>query len=104
MNSKANFDYDILDEYYNQHMITFLLISDRNQGNISVTNDIERVISDILKWEVLSLNKERNNMIVLYSDSTGVWDEYHLPTKTFKSIGANDSFDAIQKYYQREKI
>lgn len=59
---RADFDWKIVG---NQ-----LQIIDLDQGNASVTNDVERVLDDIYH-EGIDLDR----FVILYRDSTGQWDQ-----------------------------
>ena len=52
-----------------------IVITDLNQGNKSVTNDIENVVADIARKEQLN----PTNFPIIYSDTEGIyngWDAY----------------------------
>lgn len=77
-----------------------LLIQDLDQGRMSVTNDIENVLSDLQK----SIGDSIKSMDIIYRDSNGVWDgviaEWGVSRCTdarFYHIGETNKDNAIQK-------
>lgn len=73
--SRANFQYKIglIDGK------KFLLIVDKDAGEITVTNDIKNVISDISIHEGINPRE----YTILYKDSLGNWDGWDDKTESF---------------------
>lgn len=57
----------------------WLLIVDKNQGAMSVTNDIENVVEDIAEYEGIDPFEYQ----IIYRDSEGHWDGWDHYEKTF---------------------
>lgn len=78
MKSKADFTF-IIDEE-----TRIIAIEDLNKGNISVTNDMENILNEIL---VQGLNKDKNfsldNYTIVYKDSNNVWDGVNIKNNKF---------------------
>ena len=73
-----------------------IFIEDLNLGSISVTNDIENVISDISK----EMNTSMDNFKVIYKDSDGVIDGIVTDKGMFDKfyyIGEDDYYAAKLK-------
>jgi len=73
----------------------FLGIADANRGGRSITNDAERVVSELLATTQL-LPHQR----LLYRDTLGRWDElvhdgHHFTG--FRPIGADSFVDAVHR-------
>ena len=88
--SRTDFDFVIDDE--------FLIITDLNYGNMSVTNDIENVLFDIRQQGIILSNYK-----ILYQDSTENFDGILVNPKTeefedFFYIGASNISDAKRMY------
>lgn len=93
--SRANFLYRIgvVDN------VKTLLIWDKDHGNITVTNDIENVVSDIAEHEGIG----QESHAIIYRDSAGNWDgwdsitghfyPYPMPTTVRKQIALQMGFD-----------
>lgn len=88
--TKANYNYAI------KRIINtdYVLIEDRNIGGMSVTNDIENVISDICTCRGL----DPNTTVFLYRDSDGVWDGFDWLSKRFIHLGAMNHQQAVEMY------
>jgi hypothetical protein len=73
--SRANFLYrlGIVDDK------KILLIWDQDLGNMSVTNDIENVVADIVAHESIDPIEH----LIIYRDSTGRWDGWDRATEDF---------------------
>ncbi len=57
-----------------------IVIIDQNLGNMSVTNDLERVLCDV----ALKIQNSLHNYSIIYCDSTGTWDRIIVtPHDTF---------------------
>lgn len=50
--------------------LRFVCITDLDEGGMSVTNDVERVLASLV-----STNELRAGDIVIYRDSEGTWDQ-----------------------------
>lgn len=98
MKSRADFTYHISDNV--------LVIEDKNLGRMSVTNDIENVIDDIIA-EQLTLGLcgfvlGRAPQVVIYRDSDGQydgvrWDLFRLGVNVFYSLSSRDETEAVEK-------
>lgn len=51
-------------------LIQEIRIIDEDLGNMSVTNDLERVLCDV----AFNVDRTLDNYSILYRDSTGTWD------------------------------
>ncbi|GEO08721.1 hypothetical protein [Segetibacter aerophilus] len=71
-----------------------LVITDADQGQMSVTNDIETVVAKICEKEELKPEK----CIIVYKDSEGAWDGYDAEHNHFVSLGGGHWMHAINKY------
>ena len=93
MKSRADFTYTIEDG--------ILCIIDLDNGNMSVTNDIENVIADIEASE-----GQIEGTRILYRDSWGVWDRYIKtgPNGKFECIGVKNKAAAIDILKQRNRL
>lgn len=59
--------------------LKYIRIIDKDLGNMSVTNDLERVLLDVATRVIESLD----NYSITYRDSTGTWDRIVVtPDKT----------------------
>lgn len=84
MSVKADYNYSI-QKHLDKKII---LIEDRNLGGMSVTNCIESIVNEICKDRNIDCQK----CIILYKDSTGLWDGWdcrknefiHLEGETWK--------------------
>ena len=75
MKAKASYTYTV-----EKHMDRkWIVIQDQNLGRISVTNDIENVISDICETEQIDIKTH----LVIYQDSMGEWTGYDIGTDSF---------------------
>lgn len=72
--AKADYSYQIIDDV--------LAIEDLNNGNMSVTNDIEAVVHDIEEEEQI----HAKDMKIVYKDSEGVWDGVELNGSTVQFL------------------
>lgn len=55
-------------------------IIDADRGNMSVTNDLDRVLCDVAR----RINETLDNYSITYRDSTGTWDRIIVtPDETF---------------------
>lgn len=77
--SRADFQYS-LGTFDN---LPLLLIWDQDQGNMSVTNDIENVVADIAQVEAIDPKEH----LIIYRDSEKQWDGWDACTEDFFHIG-----------------
>lgn len=87
---KAEYNY-ALKKIINTQLI---LIQDKNQGSMSVTNDIENVISEICKNRKIDCKEA----IVLYKDTEDVWDGFDCKTNQFIPLNGETWQEALEKY------
>jgi len=73
--SRAEFNYKI-GEWQG---VKLLLIVDKNNGALTVTNDIENVVSDIGTWEGI----DPKDYFIAYKDTEGDWDGWNATTQSF---------------------
>lgn len=52
------------------HGVNLMLIVDKNNGSLSVTNDMENVVADICIWESI----DPRHYFIAYKDTEGDWD------------------------------
>lgn len=81
---KANYNYDISDG-----VISIVDLG----GGMSVTNDIENVIGEIVSRE----NIDINHFKVIYEDSEGNWDAFNILTGKFTFLQSRHREEAIEK-------
>jgi len=86
---KADFDYqmDVIRGY------NVIAIQDLDQGNMSVTNDMEQVVNYIEHLE----NIDTNDFLVVYQDSTGQWDGWSK-NSSFIALRKDNFYDAVVSY------
>lgn len=94
--SRADFQYSlgIFDN------LPLLLIWDQDQGNMSVTNDIENVIADIALVEAINPKEH----LIIYRDSEKQWDGWDALTQDFFHIGAQRLIDIFEGATYRFEI
>lgn len=95
MKVRAQYNYAILERYNRK----YVLIEDKNMGEMSVTNDIENVVDEICQTN--KINPE--TVAFLYKDSEGVWDGYDRKRNRFIYLGAINSQSAIEKFYDLQR-
>lgn len=61
----------------------FVLV-DQNRTPISLTNDAERVVADLFEEVRLGRLPESNPFLVIYSDTTGSWDQIIVKNRQFE--------------------
>lgn len=91
------------DTAYTYHFKTesetrFLCIIDGNQG-MSLTNNIEHVVSEIVKTEELQFDE----FAIIYQDSQGIWDGYDERKQEFIPLSATSERRAIESYLKLHK-
>lgn len=91
--TRADFDYSIFNHPPAGGVIA---IEDRDQGGMSVTNDIENVVAHIGEVEEI----DPRNFLIIYRDSQGVWDGWNPQKNDFVYLGQQDTKAAIDKYYK----
>ena len=82
----------------------FILITDENRGNMSVTNNVEEVIEAI--QEQLGDDNPIDDFHIIYKDSMGVVDGIKTSNGKFAGfihIGAKNFDDAKDKVLKDEK-
>lgn len=79
----------------------FLIIKDLNLGSISVTNDMENVLDEISE----TLGTSLEGMMILYQDSTGLYDgvRYDNRTVSFIILQRNDVFSACEALLKKQE-
>lgn len=87
--AKASYSY-VIDRISGRKVI---LINDRN-GRMTVTNDIENIVDEI----VIKENLDIKEYLVVYKDSTGVWDGYDPFTDSFVVVRGNSAIEAVNLY------
>ena len=73
----------------------FLGIADANRGGRSITNDAERVVTELLATQQL-----RPHQRLLYRDTLGRWDELVHDGRRFtgfRHIGGDSFVDAVHR-------
>lgn len=76
MSFKSDFDWRHVEIFKDNRATTVIEIVDLDLGNMSVTNDIENVVTQIAT-ELPEDNPITENAII-YRDSEGIWDEVVL--------------------------
>lgn len=79
-----------------------IIITDLDQGNTSVTNNIDNVIEEIARIEEIDPAEH----LIVYRDSTKTWDGYDYTGRNFVALNAHSSNMAISRYIklQEEKV
>lgn len=90
--ARADYTYSI-ESYQGRNIIQ---IEDLNLGNMSVTNDIENVLSEIGRVEKI----DPSSYMVVYKDSTGDWDGFDFKSGNFIALTEESWQDAVTKYVQ----
>lgn len=72
-----------------------LLITDLNQGCMSVTNNIETVVEQIAREQEIELKELYQCCLIIYKDSEGVWDGWD---GDFILLQCDNPFDAALKF------
>jgi len=85
-----------LEKYRNR--IDCIVIEDLNLGSVSVTNDIENVINDISAIEKVNAQQ----YLVVYKDSTGLWDGYNTISNEFVGLAEDTWWDAVALWIARK--
>lgn len=70
-----------------------ITIVDEDAGRMSVTNNIENVVSEIC----LSENLDPEDCLVTYKDSDGIFDGWDTVQEDYIPIGTTDISEAIKK-------
>lgn len=91
---------DYSHEYKVRNGTTFLLITDLNQGGMSVTNGIEKVVEEIQQVDGGLSDKK---VVILYSDSEGNWDGWDNKTASFFSVGEKSANEAMDTYLLKQR-
>lgn len=73
--------------------LPLLLIWDQDQGNMSVTNDIENVVADIAGAEAI----DPKEYLIIYRDSEKQWNGWDALTEDFFHIGARRLIDIFKE-------
>lgn len=88
---KSDYEYFLIDNV--------ICIRDLNLGGMSVTNNAESIIHEIVKAEPIL--REWKPVKVVYQDSSKIWDEILIDEnfnfKGFASIGAMTPFVAVHR-------
>lgn len=72
----------------------FICIIDQNRGNMSVTNDIENVVDEILGREKIIASDH----LIVYRDSDGSWDGWDHSTRAFVHLNSRDQYQSMSNY------
>ena len=86
MPTRSDYQYKVI-----QH---FILIIDLNLGRMSVTNDAENVIAEIVREGFLVDNK-----YVMYRDSEGNYDRIRTKNERFSGFGPIQPSDIIERLF-----
>lgn len=86
MNKKSRADFHYRLTVFDNHKV--LLICDQDLGNMSVTNDIENVVSDIALHEGI----DPEDYLIFYKDSLGYWDGWDASSKDFYCCRLPETF------------
>lgn len=90
MGAKADYTHEIT--HFNGRDV--LKIEDMNIGNISVTNDIENVVTDIARME----NIDPCRYMIVYKDSEGLWDGWDHRVWEFIPLQCDTWQESVNKY------
>jgi glutamate formiminotransferase len=95
---KCDYTFNIIDDV--------LVIEDLNQGNMSVTNGAEDVITEIYQ----NIGENIKRYPIIYKDSEGIWDGLkpvwalsECVEIYFLHIGSTDLSEAIQKAKEKKQ-
>lgn len=88
--SQADFSYNI--EYIQGYPC--LEIKDLAKGNMSVANDINQVVGDIVSWEKI----HPRDYIIVYSDKRGSWNAWDARSNRFLVLKAYTYEHAVSAY------
>lgn len=77
-----------------------IVIQDLNRGRKSVTNDIDNVVDEICIKERIA---DPQNFIIVYKDSTSLWDIWNYSTELFIITSEQTWKDAARKYLELEQ-
>lgn len=91
--STANFHYSI--ETYGT-TLKYITIIDFGGPYKSVTNDIENIIEDIIRWEKI---EDMSQYLIIYKDSDDMWNAWDWATKDFVDLEADSALDAAKRYH-----
>lgn len=98
MGKPAEYTYHLFDYKKEGYIdIRFLLIRDIGDPstNLTVTNDIVRVVTDICEKEI----ENPEDLVIMYKDSLDYWDGYIFKTDSFFSLlGSKTEEQAIEVY------
>lgn len=72
----------------------FICIIDQNRGNMSVTNDIENVVDEILEKEKIIASDH----LIVYQDSDCSWDGWDHERKAFVCLNSKDQYSSMKNY------
>lgn len=73
-------------------------IIDLDQGGVSVTNDIENVIAEIVYKENIDPIKYK----IIYRDSAGFWDGYRFLEEEFVHIGVKSEKETLESKFIKD--
>ncbi len=91
--TRAKFTHEVIDVRGN----TCIVITDANQGQMSVTNDIENVVAEICRAEGIVADRS----IIVYKDSEGTWDGWDSANNHFVSLGKDNHMHALNSYLKK---
>lgn len=91
---KSNYTYSVTD-ISGRNVIA---IEDLNNGGMSVTNNIENVISEIENAEKI----DAKCYMVIYKDSNGIFDGFDCKTGDFFPLNKNNLTEAITEYINQQ--
>jgi len=85
---RADYDWNLVQILTDDRTTNVIEITDRDLGNMSVTNDVENVLIEISD-DPLFDNNPLSESAVIYCDSEGLWDEIVLDNAgNFKTFAA----------------
>lgn len=88
--TKSDYDYTIHTEEKT------LSIVDLDRGNMSVTNDIENVVTEIAEFEQIDPAEYK----IVYRDSQGCWDGWNHKKKSFIHLFSGSDTQALKELNQ----
>lgn len=87
--ARAQYTYELVDVNGKKG----IAITDLNQGQVSVTNDIENVVNEIAKIEGI----DPTECTIVYKDAEGVWDGWDAKSERFVFLNAKHWAHAVNK-------
>ncbi|HRN92989.1 MAG TPA: hypothetical protein PLS87_11255 [Ferruginibacter sp.] len=72
----------------------FICIIDQDRGNMSVTNNIEEVVDEILTKEKIN----SADHLIVYRDTDGSWDGWDHDHRAFVHLNSRDQYSSMKNY------